>query len=581
MAYTYEDKLNFIARLYCPARLVADETGCSWEVILGQAAQETLWGEKCLVGTNNVFNIKADKSWTGPSKVCHVSETINHQTVWVDDRFRVYTSYEESLKDRVLFLKQNPRYRRLFEEGIKGDYEKEAWELQNAKYATDKYYAEKIITIIKGPTMRRAIARAQARGCATVLPVVEVQVLDGAKVPIAGTALQVKQGKRQAEAATDGSGRLVIRAAPKGGDVHLKIFDKGKEKWVPLEPIKLDSGTGKGSTVIAPTFTAQTSTREHEKTSPRTPSATSPKPTAGGTQPHLTGLVHPAKIKCKTYLVVKGDSLASIAASHGVRYQAIARANGIMSPYIIRPGQLLEIPDVQAALALQEKKQTSSAAKPEAQAGGMSLAALGQMLSEGGNYLHTVYSRNAQAHPQTDLMHGSRAPWMVNAQKEFEKGVKRRTGAGQHDPRILEYFKATNLDKGPASVDETAYCAAFANWCLGIAGFTGTGSAGALSFKNWGRSTRGNRPALGAVALIAFPGGGHHVTFVAGISNNGHMIATLGGNQGKAHEVSHSYCSKNLVIAYRYPANYADFDDDYVLHDVASDHAPMSTASTH
>jgi len=85
---------------------------------------------------------------------------------------------------------------------------------------------------------------------------------------------------------------------------------------------------------------------------------------------------------------------------------------------------------------------------------------------------------------------------------------------------------------------------------------------------------------LGAVALIKFPEGGHHVTFVAGLSGDGKRIATLGGNQGSAHEVSHSYCPRKWVVAYRYPADYPDYDDDYLLHDVASDHAPMTAAGT-
>jgi flagellar protein FlgJ len=281
--------------------------------------------------------------------------------------------------------------------------------------------------------------------------------------------------------------------------------------------------------------------------------------------------------------VVKGDSLASIAARHGVRYQAIAKANGITSPYIIRPGQILQIPDVAAALAVQEKQHAASATATTPQdSGGLSLASLGRMLSEGGTYLHTTFLRNAQEHPQTDLMHASRAPWMVPAQQEFEKGVKRRPGRDQNDPRILEYFTATpTLSRSAASVDETPYCAAFANWCLGRAGFHGTNSALAASFKTWGRPTRGNRPALGAVAVIRFRDGHHHVTFVAGISADGLQIATLGGNQGGAHAVSHSYCFKDRVIAYRYPANYPDYDDDYVLHKVAGDHAPMTAASTH
>lgn len=585
MAYTYEDKLNFIADLYCPARLIADETGCSWELILGQAAEETGWGEKVLPGTNNIFNIKAGASWKGDSKIFHVPEERSDGTsYWVDHPFRIYSSYQESLRDRMEFLK-TPHYAPMHDPAIKGDYKKEANKLYELHYATRTTYAQNIIRIIEGPTMRRAIALAQARGCAAVLPVVEVHLLDGARVPIAGAAVRVTQDGRKAKVATDGHGCMLVRVTPKSGNILLEVFDEIQQKWFDLDPIKpMSTTTGTSVTVIAPTFTAHTSTREHEKSSPPKPvppSASKPVAKAGQVQ-------HPPparsnKANYRSYLVVKGDSLASIAARHSVRYQAIAKANGITSPYIIRPGQVLQIPDIQATLAAQQKHQTASRQKGAAQdLTRLSLAALGQMLSEGGHYLHTVYLRNAQSHPQTDLMHVSRAPWMVPAQQEFEKGVKRRPGRSQNDLRILEYFTATpTLGSSASSVDETPYCAAFANWCLGRAGFRGTNSAVAASFRHWGRPTRDNRPALGAIALIEFANGQHHVTFVAGISGDGRQIATLGGNQGNTHAVSHGYCAKRLVIAFRYPADYPDYDDDYLLHDVAGDSAPMTAASTH
>lgn len=388
---------------------------------------------------------------------------------------------------------------------------------------------------------------------------------------------------RKAEAVTDGNGRLVVRHKPQCGDLHLKVLDRVRNKWVALEPLACPPADKEQSvTLVAPDFTALTSTREHEKTSPPKPAlkpAPEPAPAAPPAGSGPQARAGAAARKFRTHKVERGQSLAKIAARYGVRYQAIARANGITSPFIIRPDQILKIPDVEATAATQEKRQAATAAND---GGGMSLAALGQMLAEGRNYLHTLYLRNAQAHPQTDLMHASRAPWMVPAQEEFEKGVRRRPGRDRNDPRILEYFKATPaLDRQAAAVDETAYCAAFANWCLGRAGFKGTGSALALSFKKWGRQTRDNRPALGAVALVKLESGSYHVTFVAGISRDGKRIATLGGNQGNAHEVSHSYCPKSWVVTYRYPADYPDFDDDYVLHDVASDHAPMTAAATH
>lgn len=596
MAYTYEDKLNFIADLYCPARMLADETGCSWELILAQAAQETGWGEKILPGTNNVFNIKADPSWKGPSKVFHVWEKKNGKKIWVDDPFRIYGSYIESLRDRNEFLKKNPRYAKagLYDPKVKGNLEREAQALQEAGYATDEEYAVSLKKVFSGRSMQRAIAMAQKRGCGPVLPLVEVVIMDGAKVPIANARVMAKQDGKEAEIATDASGRIAVRITPKSGDLALKVFDKTAQKWIDLETVKMPVPVKSVTvTAIAPTFTAQTSTREHEKKAPSKPAAKTQAPAAAAKQqPASAGgkpSASPQAGPVKMHKVEKGESLASIAALYKMRYKTIADANGITSPYIIRPDQMLKIPGVDAAASTPAKtpeKATAAADKHDGHhdggsSGGISLADLGRLINEGATNLHTVFFRNQAANPQTDLMHSSRAPWMKFAQDEFEKGVRRRKGK-QHDPRILEYFKAVpTLDKASASVDETPYCAAFVNWCLGSAGFKGSNSAMAVSFAKWGRPTRNNKPALGAVALIKFKGGGNHVTFVAGLTKDKQRLATLGGNQGDNHEVSHSHCPRTMAVAYRYPADYPDYDDDYVLHDVASDNAPMTAANTH
>ena len=522
MAYTYDDKIEFAASLYCPARIYAERTGCSWELIIAQAALETGWGSKCLPGSNNIYNIKADPSWHGPKRTYNVPEIIDGKKVWVDAEFRVYASYSECLEDRMRFLEKNPRYRDLMKPGIKGDYEKEAHQLVKSHYATDPTYDEQLITIIRGPSFRRAVARAKTRGCGPLLPAIDVLVLDGAKVAIAHARLELELDGKKAEAATDANGRLVIRHKLPCGDLRIKVFDRLKEKWIPLQPLATSTTTeyGQSVTLIAPDFTARTSTREHEKQGTPQPRPAStrakettvdkvPSSSANTPQPHYT-----------THTVEKGQSLAQSAALHGVRYQAIAKANGITSPFIIRPDQILKIPYLPAVSAADKHRGPSA----------LPVAAVGKMLADGRNELHTLYLRNAQAHPQTDLMQVSRAPWMVAAQKEFEKGVHRRPGEDKNDPRILEYFKATpKVGKHAASIDETPYCAAFVNWCLGQAGFKGNGNAWAAAFQKWGRPTRDNKPALGAVAVIRFSGGQHHVTFVAGLGARGRLIATLGG----------------------------------------------------
>lgn len=76
-------QVDFIVSIAGAAKVASSETGLSFELMLSQAALETGWGANTLPGTNNIFNIKADSSWTGDSKTFHVRET----WVWVDASF--------------------------------------------------------------------------------------------------------------------------------------------------------------------------------------------------------------------------------------------------------------------------------------------------------------------------------------------------------------------------------------------------------------------------------------------------------------------------------------------------------------
>ena len=49
-------------------------------------------------------------------------------------------------------------------------------------------------------------------------------------------------------------------------------------------------------------------------------------------------------VEAKVHVVERGDTLYGIAWRHGVDYREIAAANGIGPPYLIRPGQRLELP---------------------------------------------------------------------------------------------------------------------------------------------------------------------------------------------------------------------------------------------
>lgn len=572
MSYTYEDKLAYIARLYCPARLVSKETGMSWELILAQAALETGWGEKLLPGTNNAFNIKADPSWKGPKGKFHVWEVDKRgRKYWVQDDFRIYASLEEALRDRTKFLRENPRYTRagLFNDGVKGSLEKEAQALKDAGFATDPEYVSKMTKLFNGPSMRRAIKKAQKEGCKGCLPVVEVTLKTGANLQMANAKVKVEHNKKTAEVTTGPSGTFVLQVPPNAGDILLKLFDEVKKAWIDLDPIKMpDIARSLAATIIAPTFVVPTSTRQHEKKAPPAAAKAAPKPPPPKPAP--------ASANFTLYPIKKGDSLSSIGAAHGVSYQSIAAMNNIKSPYIIRPDQVLRIPKKGSEGQGSDKPEAAPPAPAEASTPIRSAP----LLPTPAPALDTIYFRNQSGNPKTEAMLSLRAPWMKFAEEEFQKGVKRRAGRA-HDPRILDYLTATNLSQTMKGRDETPYCAAFTNWCLIKGGYRGIAGAWAADYARWGRATKDNKPALGAVAVIRFPGTNtHHVTFVAGMNNRGVSVATLGGNQGDFHAVTHSTVPKTWVVAYRYPADYPHYDDDYVLHSVQSSSGPVTAAGT-
>jgi LysM repeat protein len=337
--YTYEQKIAFIKSLYCPARQCADETGCSWQLILAQAAAETGWGEKILPGTNNIFNIKATPGWNGESKVFNVWEEVHGETVWVNAPFRVYPSILESLRDRQKFLKENPRYAKsgLYDDDVKGDLVKEAQALQRGKYATDSHYADKLKKVFDGKTMQRAISAAQKDGCKGCLPTINVYVLDAAKVKLANTKVRATQGSKTCELVTDENGHVQVQAALSGGQIALQAWSAQTSAWISIDEKITPTTPATVVTVVAPFLAVPTSTSLHQPppSAPGSKSGTStaPKP-ATSANSHQDGL--------ERYTIKKGDTLGKIAKNHSVSYITLAHVNHISSPYVIRAGQVLK-----------------------------------------------------------------------------------------------------------------------------------------------------------------------------------------------------------------------------------------------
>lgn len=93
---------------------------------------------------NNYFGIKASSNWKGAKYAANTVEYINGMKLTTTDYFRKYNSIEESILDYIKFLKENPRYVKVFHAtSVEDQFER----LQRAGYATNPNYAKFLISV--------------------------------------------------------------------------------------------------------------------------------------------------------------------------------------------------------------------------------------------------------------------------------------------------------------------------------------------------------------------------------------------------------------------------------------------------
>ena len=147
---------DFVRKLQPFAEQAARELGVEPKVLLAQAALETGWGRSVIKnsdGSNsfNLFNIKAGKSWQGNQARVSTLEFEQGVAKKVNAGFRTYNSFKESFQDYVKFIKTNPRYGDALKQA--GNAENYLRELQQAGYATDPKYVDKIMSIYHSSAM--------------------------------------------------------------------------------------------------------------------------------------------------------------------------------------------------------------------------------------------------------------------------------------------------------------------------------------------------------------------------------------------------------------------------------------------
>lgn len=136
------DVNNFVKSVLPFAKQAAKIIGIDPKLLVAQSALETGWGKHIVQNANNLFGIKAHGS--DNKVIAQTTEYVNKQPVREMAEFKTYASMLESFLDYVSLL-QTKRY----EKALANTHDPKAFlnELQNAGYATDPDYANKVFAI--------------------------------------------------------------------------------------------------------------------------------------------------------------------------------------------------------------------------------------------------------------------------------------------------------------------------------------------------------------------------------------------------------------------------------------------------
>jgi flagellar protein FlgJ len=143
---------EFVAELSPHAAEAAKKLGVNPTLLLAQAALETGWGRRIIRGPDglssyNLFNIKADRDWSGDRVTVTALEYQGGVARRVPSAFRAYDSYAHSLRDYVEFIRTQPRYAHVLK--VAGDPRHYIQALHTAGYATDPDYPSKVLTLMQ------------------------------------------------------------------------------------------------------------------------------------------------------------------------------------------------------------------------------------------------------------------------------------------------------------------------------------------------------------------------------------------------------------------------------------------------
>lgn len=143
----------FIDALLPGAQAVQSKYGIPVSFTLAQAALESAWGESQLARIAcNLFGVKADPSWKGPTYNLGTREYLDGKSVMVPASWRKYANWADCLEDHAQFFIKNRRYAPCFKQTTGEGW---AQAVADAGYATDPNYTKALVAVIRGRNLQR------------------------------------------------------------------------------------------------------------------------------------------------------------------------------------------------------------------------------------------------------------------------------------------------------------------------------------------------------------------------------------------------------------------------------------------
>lgn len=154
----FSDAAAFVDSLLPQAQRIGGQIGLDGRALVAQAALETGWGQQMIhqpsgQNSHNLFGIKAGKGWQGDKALINTLEYRDGLPRSEKAPFRAYESFADSMQDYVDFVRDNPRYKQAMQNTE--DPETYFRSLQQAGYATDPQYADKILKLLNSELLNR------------------------------------------------------------------------------------------------------------------------------------------------------------------------------------------------------------------------------------------------------------------------------------------------------------------------------------------------------------------------------------------------------------------------------------------